>query len=267
MKLIEQPDSIETIEPDSLLLGDCLELMKKLPDHSVDAIICDLPYSTTQCAWDVLLPFDRLWDAYHRIIRPHGNVVLFGAQPFTTKIILSNPNEFRYCLYWLKEKGTGFLNAARQPLRIIEEICVFHCGKVGVRYNPQMVPLDQPRRRSLPRRKTHAVKSVASYESPDNTVVDYTHQYPTTLIECARDGGNRGLIATQKPVALLEYLVRTYSDVGDTVLDATMGSGTTGVACAALRRQFIGMELNAGHFTIAARRITEAMCPAWLETA
>jgi DNA modification methylase len=221
-----------------------------------------LPYGTTRCAWDVILPFDRLWQEYHRVLRPDGNILLFGAQPFTTLIVNSNLREFRYCLYWLKEKGTGFLNAKHQPLRIIEEICVFYQHGTAT-YHPQMVPLVRPRKRSLPRRKTTLVhhETVASFASDENVVIAYTHQHPTSLIECGRDFGNVGLIPTQKPVALLEHLIQTYSNAGDLILDNTMGSGTTGVACVNLDRDFIGIERDAKHFAIAANRMLTL--PAW----
>ena len=240
---------------EQLYLSNCLDIMPSLEPHSIDAIIADLPYGVTRCKWDSEIPLDRLWTSYKRLLAPRGIIVLFAAQPFTSTLIASNPSMFKYCWYWKKEKGTGFLNAKHQPLRAVEEVCVFYKKKKT--YNPQMIPLDKPYKHTLPLSKTDTTNSVRTFEGdPDNRErVLYTEKYPTNVLSFQRDKSNRGLIPTQKPVALMEYLVKTYTNPGDTVLDNVMGSGTTGVACKTLGRDFIGIELNPEHFKIAKERI------------
>lgn len=235
-----------------LLCGDCLELLKAVPENSVDLVLADLPYGITSAKWDCELPLDVLWDHYERVAKPNAAIVLFSAQPFTSKLIMSKVNWFKYCWYWEKEKGTGFLNAKNQPLRCIEEICVFY-KKKGI-YNPQMVPLDKPYRHKLPTSKSETINDVSSFNEEKKYKV-YTHSYPKNILKYARDNANKGSHSTQKPVALVEYLVETYSTEGDLVLDNTMGSGTAGVACKRLGRSFIGMELDDKMFKIAQDRI------------
>lgn len=239
-----------------LLLGSCLEIMKSLPDKSVDAVIADLPYGVTKAKWDSEIPLDELWKEFNRLGKDDCPVVLFGAQPFTSKLIQSNFDNFRYCWYWEKEKGTGFLNAGKQPLRCIEEICVFY-RKAG-KYNPQMVPLEKPYRHKLPTKKTELTNNVASFDE-EISYKEYTHAHPKNLLRFSRDNSNQGVHSTQKPIKLMEYLTLTYSSSGDTVLDCTMGSGSTGVACVLHNRNFIGIEIEENIYSLAKQRISETI--------
>jgi DNA modification methylase len=237
--------------------GNCLDLMAEMADHSVDAIICDLPYGTTQCKWDLVIDSDLLWAQYLRIAKPDAPIVLFSAQPFTSKLILSQPDLYRYVWYWEKEKGTNFFRTGNQPLRVIEEICVF-AKTSKYTYNAQMIPLDKPYRHTMPLK--HSAITGKGTISAANTKEQreyktYTHAHPKNILKFSRDNGNKGQVPTQKPIALMEYLVLTYTNSGDVVLDNTMGSGTTGVACKKLGRGFVGMEMDTKHFDIAKARI------------
>ncbi|EIC4202405.1 site-specific DNA-methyltransferase [Salmonella enterica subsp. enterica serovar Indiana] len=218
--------------------------MKDIPDQSVDLILCDLPYGTTQNKWDAVIPFDELWPAYSRICR--GPVVLTAAQPFTSALIMSNVENFKYTWYWRKNRATNVLNAKKQPLRDTEDVCVFYAKK----YNPQgLVEINKKSRNSS--------KDYDNYGS--GTCKQYVQQYgnyPKQTLEI--DSVQRTIHPTQKPVALMEYLIKTYTNEGDTVLDNCMGSGTTGVACVNTRRNFIGMEQEFKYFRIARQRIKEA---------
>lgn len=231
--------------------GDCLELMKDIPDKSVDCIITDLPYGTTQCKWDTIIPFEPLWRQYNRIIKDNGAIVLFGTEPFSSHLRLSNLKNYKYDWIWDKVKGTGFLNAKRQPMRNHELISVFY--KKQCTYNPQ---------------KTYGHKMKKSYRSKDlQTDVygemknDYTYEsterYPRSIQVFSTDTQNSSLHPTQKPVALIEYLIKTYTNDGELVFDSCMGSGTTGVACINTNRRFIGIELDNNYFEIAKNRISE----------
>lgn len=226
----------------TLKRGDCLELMRDLPDKSVDLILCDLPYGTTQNKWDSVIPFDALWSEYSRICK--GAVVLTAAQPFTSALVVSNMKNFKYQWVWKKSRPTGHLNAKKQPLRNTEDILVFY--KSQCTYNPQGT------------RETDVMVSRTNrgnYGECSKTTRQTVTGYPTTILEFASE---TGVHPTQKPVQLMEYLVRTYTNEGDTVLDNCMGSGTTGVACANTGRKFIGMELDREYFRVARRRISEA---------
>lgn len=227
--------------------------MKKLDVGSVDLVLADLPYGITSADWDCEIPLDKLWQEYKRVGKSNTAYVLFSSQPFTSKLIVSNPKWFRYCWYWEKEKGTGFLNVKRQPLRCIEEICVFY--KKQPTYNPQMIPLEKPYVHKLPTSASETVNDVASFGS-NLEYRTYTHAHPKNLLRFARDKSNRGVHSTQKPLALIEYLLETHSKPGDVVLDNVMGSGTTGLACKKLGRQFIGMEIDEKMYKIAEERIT-----------
>lgn len=234
-----------------LLNGDCLELMKDIPGGSVDLVLCDPPYGTTDCSWDSVLPFDRLWEEYNRILKPNGAAVLFSAQPFTTQLINSNRKAFRYCWYWLKNQPTGFTFAKYQPMRRVEDVCVFY--RKMPTYNPQgLVVLPQEKqkvlRKSKPKRET-------IYKTT-TLMKEYTTRFTNYPKNVLQFNTERGLHPTQKPVPLLEYLVRTYTNEGDTVLDNCMGSGSTGVAVKRVGgRHFIGIEQNKQYFDIAQERI------------
>ena len=229
--------------------GDCLELMKDIPDKSVDMILCDLPYGSTRCKWDSVIPFEPLWEQYNRILKFNGVVVLFAAQPFTTKLINSNIRDFRYCWYWLKNNKTGFVYACYQPMRQIEDICVFY--KRGGRYSTQGLK-PYTRKQNL-RKITTDIYAKRGKPKPQK----YTG-YPTHILKFNGVNSNSRQHPTQKPVELLEYLIKTYTNEGDTVLDNCMGSGSTGVACVNMGRNFIGIELDGGYFEIAKSRISEA---------
>lgn len=230
-----------------LLQGDCMELLPNIPDKSVDMILCDLPYGTTRCKWDNVLPFPPLWDQYWRIAKEAAPVVLFATQPFTTSLISSGRRHFRYCWYWKKNNKTGGTFARKQPMRCIEDIAVFY--KKAPTYNAQgIVKIEKPIYRA-PRKNR-------LYPDIKNGNIQTHTGYPHHLLEfenAAKDG--QRLHPTQKPVALLEYLVKTYTHEGDTVLDNCMGSGSTGVACVRTGRHFIGMEKDPNYFQIAQERI------------
>ena len=229
-----------------LLQGDCLELMKDIPDKSVDLILCDLPYGTTHCKWDTVIPFDKLWAQYNRVIKDNGAIVLFGKQPFTSQLINSNLKNYKYNLIWKKNNHDNPLQAKRRFLNITEDIVVFY--KKQCCYNPQgLVKVDKITRQGRGQSMAYVGRDRA-----DEYKQEYTN-YPRNILEFARDAKN--VHPTQKPVALLEYLIKTYTNEGDTVLDNCMGSGSTGVACKNTNREFIGMELNEKYFKIACDRI------------
>ena len=231
-----------------LHLGDCLEVMKQIPDKSVDAIICDLPYGTTACKWDSVIPFEPLWAQYKRIIKDNGAIVLFGQEPFSSLLRMSNINEYKYDWIWDKVKPGTFATAKYQPLRQHELISVFY--KNFGAYNPQMTERDKPKTS-----KRYGNSDSASLKYNDGLSRTYTQLYPKTILKYSNANQKGKLHPTQKPVDLLEYLVKTYTNDGDTVLDNCMGSGTTGVACKSLNRNFIGIEQDTNYFEIAKGRI------------
>lgn len=232
-----------------LLNGDCLKLMKDIPDGAVDLVLCDPPYGTTDCSWDSVLPFDQLWGEYNRLLKPDGAAVLFAAQPFTTQLISSNPKAFKYCWYWLKNQATGFTYARYQPMRKVEDICVFY-RKHGT-YNPQ--GLQKIVGGKVRRKRAPQGDSVYKMSTLLNDYIPRFKNYPKNVLQFDTE---RGLHPTQKPVPLLEYLVKTYTNEGDTVLNNCMGSGSTGVAVKrAGGRHFIGIEQNKVYFDIACERI------------
>ena len=232
-----------------LMKGDCLERMKEIPDGSVDCIITDLPYGTTQNKWDSVIPFDLLWLEYNRIIKADGAIALTSAQPFTTSLISSNIKNFKYCWVWDKVLPSGFLNAKRQPLRRTEDIVIF--GKCRT-YNPIMEV------RGKPRVKGGYIKSEGSdnYGKYKNIKSLSNEYYPTNILSVSNANRKSKKHPTQKPVELMEYLIKTYTSIGDVVLDSCMGSGTTGVACKNLNRNFIGIEMDDKYFDVAKERIS-----------
>lgn len=231
-----------------LYRGDCLEIMKEIPIGSVDMILCDLPYGTTDCKWDSIIPLDELWKEYDRIIKEDGAIVLTAAQPFTTHLIESNIKRFKYCWYWIKNTPTGFCFAKYQPMRKVEDVCVFY--KKAPKYNPQgLVKLEKPRQRTrkAPKKEDWIYRDTLNGEFQ----TEWTN-YPSNVLNIKSE---RGFHPTQKPVPLFEYLIKTYTDEGMTVLDNCMGSGTTGVACMNTNRKFIGIELDEKYFNVAKQRI------------
>ena len=242
-----------------LILGDCLEEMKSIPDNSIDAIITDPPYGTTACAWDSVIPFDLMWEQLNRIIKPNGAIVLFANQPFTSALIMSNVSMFKYNWTWDKNKPTGHLNAKRQPLRVIEDICVFY--KTQCNYNPILINRDKKNIRTtdyipdLSNASSYG-KRRDNFKYNEGRVISINKGYPKNYLKFLGVGTNsKRKHPTQKPVALMEYLIKTYTNEKDVVLDFTMGSGTTGVSCVNTNRDFIGIELDKKYFDIAKQRI------------
>lgn len=240
-----------------LMHGDCLELMAKIPDSSVDMILCDLPYGTTNCRWDSIIPFEPLWGHYKRIIKPKSAIVLTACQPFTTALISSNLKDFKYCWVWNKKFSGNFVQANRMPLRVHEDIVVFCKDRTLPNYYPIKTPRDKP----------VIVTSDNKSKKPDSAIPIrgtkarrevYDDKFPTSIVDISsRTGNERGLHPTQKPVALMEYLIKTYTNKGDLVLDNCMGSGSTGVACINTGRDFIGIEQDDEYFKIASERIAK----------
>lgn len=225
-----------------LHLGDTLEKMQLIPDGSVDMVLCDLPYGTTACKWDTIIPFEPLWATYRRVCKKNAAIVLTASQPFTSALVMSNVKEFKYCWVWRKNKPVGHLNAKKRPMLGTEDVAVF-CQAVET-YNPQGL--------------TESVKSVSrtnngAYRECSKTTLTTHTGYPRNDLNFAHDPSNGH--PTQKPVALMEYLIKTYTNEGETVLDNTMGSGTTGVACQNTNRNFVGIERDEGYFNIARKRM------------
>lgn len=231
-----------------LFNGDCLEVLAQIPDGSVDAVICDPPYGTTSCKWDAIVPLEGMWAALRRVCKPKGVIVLTASQPFTTTLISSNIRGFKYCWTWEKSNATGFANAKMQPLRVIEDVVVFY-EALGT-YNPQdLINLANPRVRT---KKTGGIMGRTGFKDGYRQTVT---GYPKNILKIPSE---RGVHPTQKPIPLMEYLIKTYTNESETVLDFTMGSGTTGVAAMNTGRKFIGIELDKGYFDIAKARIDTA---------
>lgn len=226
--------------------------MKDIPDSSIDLILCDLPFGVTACKWDSIIPFQPLWEQYNRIARANTPIVLFSTQPFTTKLIYSNLKHFRYCWYWVKPQVTGFALANKQPLRVIEDICVFY--KKQPNYNPQgLIRLEKPKKKTRNTKQTDKLY----HSSLEKEYTTKFTNYPKQTLFYSREAKNR-LHPTQKPVDLLEYLIKTYTNEGETVLDNCMGSGSTGVAAVNTNRRFIGIEKETKYFEVAKQRIENA---------
>ena len=225
--------------------------MKNIPDGSVDLVLTDPPYGTTACKWDTVIPFEPMWEQLKRVTKKNGAIVLFGSQPFTSALVMSNPKMFKYEWVWDKKIPSGMSFAKHQPMRQTECISVFCDGKTF--YNPQMIKRDTPIKGGGMTPSDSAMTN--GYKALKKT---YTHKNPTTLIHFDKIRKD-SVHPTQKPVALMEYLIKTYTNEGETVLDFTMGSGTTGVACKNLNRNFIGIELDKDYFEIAKKRINEAL--------
>lgn len=230
--------------------GDCLELMKSIPDKSVDMILCDLPYGTTACQWDVIIPFEPLWKQYNRIIKDNNAIVLFGSEPFSSALRMSNVKDYKYDWIWNKVKPSGHLNAKRIPLKQHEIISVFCKGKCN--YYPIMTE-QKPR---VSRNYLNNKSELFGTEKEVSRVTD--KKYPKTILDFSNASQKDKFHPTQKPVELLEYLIRTYTQEGEIILDNTMGSGSTGVACVNTNRNFIGIELDKDYFNIAKERIKNA---------
>lgn len=238
-----------------LFRGDTIEQMALLPDGCVDMILCDLPYGTTACRWDIVVPLNSLWQQYKRLIKKNGAILLFAQSPFDKVLGCSNLPMLRYEFIWEKSEATGHLNAKRAPMKAHENILVFYAKRPT--YNPQKTTGHVMKiARNVDRSENQsdcygAQEGITSYSS--------TERYPRSVLRFSKDKQKTALHPTQKPVALCEYLIRTYTNEGETVLDNTMGSGTTGVACVNTLRNFIGIERDDKYFSIAQNRIAEAM--------
>ena len=237
---------------DKIYNEDCLEGMKRIADGAVDCIITDLPYGTTACAWDSVIPFEPLWEQFKRVTKPNAAIVLFGSEPFSSALRMSNIKAYRYDWVWQKSQGADFVHAKDRPLKNFETISVF--SKEKATYNPQGL------------RKCHKVKSNAAKFGSNvrewnhgDVYVQEWENYPTAIIAFANPTGTDKKHPTQKPVDLLRYLILTYSNEGDTILDATIGSGTTAVAALMEKRHFIGFETNKEYFDIAQGRIDQVL--------
>lgn len=236
-------------------LGDCLEKMNKIPDGSVDMILCDLPYGITSCKWDEVIPFDELWEQYKRIIKDNGAILLFGTEPFASKCRMSNQKMYKYDWIWKKTVASNFVNCNRQPLKKHEVISVFYFKQPT--YNPQMRE-GKPyidKRNGQCRNNITVNDEQQMHRKPINNTGT---RYPSTVLSYS-NGNNNRLHPTQKPVALLEYLIKTYTNEGETVLDNCMGSGSTCVAAINTNREYIGIELDETYFNIAKERIERAL--------
>lgn len=238
-----------------LIHGDCLVEMQRIPDKSVDMILCDLPYGTTACKWDVVIPFDKLWEQYRRVVKDNGAIVLFGSEPFSSILRVSNLDMYKYDWIWDKKTGLGFLDSKFRPLKSHETISVFSIGgcsngcKIPMKYNPQGVGYEDAKYKRQPTTIFHSKpnRNEGGYKSMVNC--------PKSILSYGRV---KGFHPTQKPTALLEYLIKTYSNEGDTILDNTMGSGSTMVACVNTKRNGIGIELDDNYFKIAQERVKQA---------
>ena len=242
----------------TLLQGDCLELMKEIPDGSIDMILCDLPYGVTQNPNDCIISFDKLWNQYERIIKDNGAILLFCQSTFYVDLVNSNRKLFRYDLVWDKQLTSGFLNAKRMPLRQHEQIAVFY--KKLPTYNPQFTK-GQPLHSKgvLYQNKEHKNQNYGEFHITDDSRAGSTEKYPTSILSFQKPHPSVAKHRTEKPVDLLAYLIRTYTNEGDLVLDNCMGSGSTGVACVNTNRNFIGIELDKHYFEIAKERIDNAI--------
>lgn len=237
----------------SLRLGDSIEEMKLIPDKSIDFICCDLPYEKTKNKWDSLIPFQPLWEQYERIIKDNGCIALFGQDKFSAKLMLSNEKLHRYNLIWEKTTPTGHLNAKKMPMRSHEDILIFY-KKLPV-YNPQKT-IGHERKVITAKHKRNSKKST-NYGEHGLTTYDSTERYPKSVWKFATDKQKEALHPTQKPILLLEELIKTYSNEGDTVLDNAFGSGTTAIACINTNRNFIGIDNDDNYFNIAKKRVDE----------
>lgn len=239
----------------NLINGDCITEMANLPKESIDCIICDLPYGTTSCNWDIIIPFDKMWEQIKRVAKQQAAALLFGQEPFSSYLRLSNIKDYKYDIYWEKERLTNINQVKRRVGKTIECISVFY-GKQCT-YNPQMLDYDGPKRTN----KVKNGKLGKLTDEKQHAVFEYNDtgkRYPTQIWKYKRDMLKSNLHPTQKPLALIENLILTFSNEGDTVLDSCMGSGTTGVGCKHLNRSFIGIELDEKYFELAKKRIGNA---------
>lgn len=247
------------LNPNNIYLGDCLELMVEIPDKSVDLILCDLPYGTTACKWDTIIPFDLLWKQYNRITKDNGAILLFSAQPFTTKLISSNISNYKHYWIWDKELSGAFALAKYRPMIVTEEVCVFSTGG-KVKYYPIMEDAVTKNIRPINMGSSSSQATpVASGVAKSDKDYNPKRRYPKNIIKYSKYNGECNQLnrihPTQKPVFVCEYLIKTYSQENDLVLDNCFGSGSTLVAAKNLNRQFIGIEKEEKYFNIAKERL------------
>jgi site-specific DNA-methyltransferase (adenine-specific) len=235
-----------------VFLGDCLELYKNIEPKSIDLILTDLPYGTTACKWDTIIPFDKLWEMVNYLLKPNGAFITTASQPFTSALVMSNVKWFKYSLVWDKKLTTGHLNCKKMQLRRHEDIVIFCNGKTT--YNPQKVLRDKIRIDKNSNKEVHG-DGIGTYGKFRLTDKYLTHREPTSIIEISNANKTNIFHPTQKPIALFEYLLKTYSNECMTIFDPCMGSGTTGIACKNLNRNFIGIEKDENYFKIAEQRI------------
>ena len=236
------------IELNKIYNEDCLEGMRRIPDKSVDMILCDLPYGTTACKWDTIIPFEPLWEQYERVIKDGGAIVLTAAQPFTSALVMSNPKWFKYSWVWDKVKPSGFQIAKYRPMMRQEDVLVF--GKAKVQYYPIMTNREKQKKS-----KVYSSSDSSPLASNDGEERTYTQKYPQSILTYSNANQRGKVHPTQKPVALFEYLIKTYTNENETVLDNCMGSGTTAIACLNTNRNYIGFELDESYYNIANERI------------
>lgn len=241
-----------------LINGDCLEEMKNISDKSIDMILCDLPYGTTKNKWDCIIPFDKLWGQYNRVIKDNGAIVLFGNGIFTAELIISNKKMWRYNLVWDKVLPSGFLNAKKMPMRNHEDVCVFY--KKLPTYNPQMwIGEECHSRGNVIGKSQKDFSRNTNYGDFSAVETKGNLKYPKSILTFSKPHPSISIHPTQKPVELLEWLIKTYTNEGETVLDNCMGSGSTGVACVNTNRKFKGIELDKDYFIIAKDRINKTI--------
>ena len=234
--------------------GDCLEVMKTIPDGSIDAIITDPPYGTTACKWDSVIPFEPMWEQLNRIIKPNGAIVLFGSEPFSSALRMSNIKNYKYDWKWLKSRTTGFQMVKKRPMKDYEDVIIFY-KKQPTYYNTELIELDKPVKSW--RKNGKGGNNLNEVKTNKNRVQKFTNFNRQTLKFNNEHNVGKLTHPTQKPVALMEYLIKTYTNEGETVLDFTMGSGSTGVAAKNTNRKFIGIEQDTNYFNIAKERINE----------
>ena len=241
------------IEIDKIYNEDCLTGMQKIDDKSIDCIICDLPYGTTKCSWDIIIPFDKLWEQYNRIIKDNGAIILFGQEPFSSLLRVSNLKDYRYDIYWQKERLTNIMQVKRRVGKDVETISIFY--KNQCTYNPQMVKYDGPKRGN--KVKNGKLGKLVD-DNNDKKVFEYNDtgfRYPTQVWKFKRDILTSNIHPTQKPIALYEELIKTYSNPGDLLLDNCSGSGTIAIAALNTGRHFIGFETNENYYNESLKRI------------
>lgn len=244
------------LEKNKIYLGDCLEVMNNIENETIDMILCDLPYGVTNNKQDIIIPFEKLWQQYERVIKSNGAIVLFAQGMFYIDLVNSNKKLFRYDLIWDKQLTSGFLNANRQPLRQHEQIAVFY--KKQPTYNPQF-SIGKPSH-SKGYKKDHKNNNYGKYEEINNTDITNTNKFPTSILSYQKTHPSKANHPTEKSVELSMYLIKTYSNEGDLILDNCIGSGTTAIACVNTNRDYIGIELQQKYFDIANKRISEKLC-------